>query len=94
MYLGVHSCILSLILHRAMASQSAKEQFLKQFEQIVEGVKQNKAKVSLGLFLLGAFVGCFLFNFVSHFGSDRLGQDDNVGVYPLYTCPASQDCRY
>ncbi|XP_072029875.1 coiled-coil domain-containing protein 93-like [Amphiura filiformis] len=30
---------------QAMASQSAKEQFLKQFEQIVDGVKQNKAKV-------------------------------------------------
>jgi hypothetical protein len=27
-----------------MAS-SAKEQFLKQFEQIVEGVKQNRVKV-------------------------------------------------
>ena len=32
-----------------MASQSAKEQFLKQFEQIVQGVKQNKAKVNYWL---------------------------------------------
>jgi len=31
---------------RAMASSSGREQFLKQFEQIVEGVKQNKTKVS------------------------------------------------
>ncbi|CAC5381609.1 Coiled-coil domain-containing protein 93 [Mytilus coruscus] len=30
---------------QAMGSQGTKEQFLKQFEQIVEGVKQNKAKV-------------------------------------------------
>ena len=30
---------------RAMSSQSTKEQFLKQMEHIVEGVKQNKAKV-------------------------------------------------
>jgi len=29
-----------------MASSSGREQFLKQFEQIVEGVKQNKTKVS------------------------------------------------
>jgi len=31
---------------RAMASSSGREQFLKQFEQIVEGVKQNRTKVS------------------------------------------------
>ncbi|VDI76881.1 Hypothetical predicted protein [Mytilus galloprovincialis] len=30
---------------QAMGSQGTKEQFLKQFEQIVEGIKQNKAKV-------------------------------------------------
>ena len=30
---------------RAMSSQANKEQFLKQFEQIVEGVEQNKGKV-------------------------------------------------
>lgn len=30
---------------QAMASQSNRDQFLKQFEQIVEGVKQNRAKV-------------------------------------------------
>ena len=30
-----------------MSSQANKEQFLKQFEQIVEGVKQNKNKVKL-----------------------------------------------
>jgi quinol monooxygenase YgiN len=28
-----------------MSSPANKEQFLKQFEQIVEGVKNNKAKV-------------------------------------------------
>lgn len=28
-----------------MSSAANKEQFLKQFEQIVEGVKNNKAKV-------------------------------------------------
>ncbi len=33
-------------LFRAMSSAANKEQFLKQFEQIVEGVKQNKNKVS------------------------------------------------
>jgi len=32
---------------RAMASASGREQFLKQFEQIVEGVKQNRTKVSI-----------------------------------------------
>ena len=31
--------------YRAMSSQANKEQFLKQFEQIVEGVEQNKGKV-------------------------------------------------
>ena len=30
---------------RAMSSAANKEQFLKQFEQIVEGIKNNKAKV-------------------------------------------------
>jgi len=30
-----------------MASLSGREQFLKQFEQIVEGVKQNRTKVSV-----------------------------------------------
>ena len=30
-----------------MSSQANKEQFLKQFEQIVEGVEQNKGKVKL-----------------------------------------------
>lgn len=30
---------------QAMSSTATKEQFLKQFEQIVEGIKQNKAKV-------------------------------------------------
>ena len=29
-----------------MSSQNQKEQFLKQFEQIVEGVKQNRTKVN------------------------------------------------
>lgn len=32
-----------------MASSSGREQFLKQFEQIVEGVKQNRTKVSISL---------------------------------------------
>lgn len=31
--------------NRAMASASGKEQFLKQFEAIIEGVKRNKEKV-------------------------------------------------
>jgi len=38
-------CTVSVI--RAMASASGREQFLKQFEQIVEGVKQNRTKVSI-----------------------------------------------
>jgi hypothetical protein len=29
-----------------MSSTSGKEQFMKQFDAIVEGIKQNKAKVS------------------------------------------------
>ena len=29
-----------------MSSQANKEQFLKQFEQIVDGVEQNKGKVT------------------------------------------------
>ena len=38
---------------RAMSSASNRDQFLKQFEQIVEGVKQNRAKVrsNWGVFL-------------------------------------------
>jgi len=39
-------CHLVSCVIRAMASSSGREQFLKQFEQIVEGVKQNKTKVS------------------------------------------------
>ena len=35
-----------------MSSQANKEQFLKQFEQIVEGVKQNKNKVKLQAWIL------------------------------------------
>jgi hypothetical protein len=31
---------------RAMSSASGKEQFMKQFDAIVEGIKQNKLKVS------------------------------------------------
>ena len=34
-----------------MANPGAKEQFLKQFENIVEGIKQNKAKVSNSVFV-------------------------------------------
>lgn len=33
------------VFNRAMASASGKEEFLKQFEAIVAGVKRNKAKV-------------------------------------------------
>lgn len=33
------------VFTRAMASTSGKEQFLKQFDEIVAGVKRNKAKV-------------------------------------------------
>ena len=40
-----------LNVSRAMANPGAKEQFLKQFENIVEGIKQNKAKVGNSLFL-------------------------------------------
>ncbi len=37
---------LRIVLYlRAMSSPANKEQFLKQFEHIVEGVKQNKMKV-------------------------------------------------
>jgi len=43
-YMDTVSADVSVI--RAMASSSGREQFLKQFEQIVEGVKQNKTKVS------------------------------------------------
>jgi hypothetical protein len=38
----VNNCL----LHRAMSSASGKEQFMKQFDAIVDGVKQNKVKVS------------------------------------------------
>jgi len=34
-----------IFYNRAMASSSGKEQFLKQFETIVLGVKRNKAMV-------------------------------------------------
>lgn len=34
-----------LLVLRAMSSPANKEQFLKQFEQIVEGIKQNREKV-------------------------------------------------
>lgn len=38
-----------------MANPGAKEQFLKQFENIVEGIKQNKAKVSITKHMLKSF---------------------------------------
>ncbi|TNN56351.1 Coiled-coil domain-containing protein 93 [Liparis tanakae] len=37
---------------RAMASSAAKEQFLRQMEQIVEGIKQNRIKLALWVFWL------------------------------------------
>lgn len=37
------------VCSRAMSSSSAKEQFLRQMEQIVEGIKQNRIKVCTGL---------------------------------------------
>lgn len=37
--------IMYIIYNRAMASSSGKEQFLKQFETIVAGVKRNKGMV-------------------------------------------------
>jgi len=40
---------------RAMASSSGREQFLKQFEQIVEGVKQNRTKVNTVTLFQSAF---------------------------------------
>jgi len=42
----VHT-VTSDLLSRAMASSAAKEQFLRQMEQIVEGIKQNRIKVRL-----------------------------------------------
>jgi len=36
---------IDIFYNRAMASTSGKEQFLKQFETIVAGVKRNKAMV-------------------------------------------------
>jgi len=46
------ACVISAdaSVFRAMASSSGREQFLKQFEQIVEGVKQNRTKVSVTTF--------------------------------------------
>ena len=42
-----------------MQSQANKDQFLKQFEQIVDGVKNNKAKVIIYLtFTLQAGIFC------------------------------------
>jgi Ethanolamine utilization protein EutJ (predicted chaperonin) len=38
----VNNCL----FYRAMSSASGKEQFMKQFDAIVDGVKQNKVKVS------------------------------------------------
>jgi len=35
-----------------MSSDANKDQFLKQFEQIVDGVKANKAKVSMRMLRL------------------------------------------
>ena len=49
-----------------MSSQANKEQFLKQFEQIVDGVKQNKNKVKLqtwNYFNLVAIFKFFLIEF-------------------------------
>lgn len=43
------------LFFRAMANPGAKEQFLKQFENIVEGIKQNKAKVSITKHMLKSF---------------------------------------
>lgn len=41
------STVAALLTFRAMASSSAREQFLRQMEQIVEGIKQNRMKVGL-----------------------------------------------
>ncbi|XP_065928887.1 coiled-coil domain-containing protein 93 isoform X3 [Magallana gigas] len=48
MYLNKEVSLLNSIhdnFRQAMANPGAKEQFLKQFENIVEGIKQNKAKL-------------------------------------------------
>ncbi|XP_014668977.1 PREDICTED: coiled-coil domain-containing protein 93-like [Priapulus caudatus] len=48
LYLDKEANLLNSIhdnFEQAMASPSTREQFLKQFEQIVEGVKQNRTKV-------------------------------------------------
>lgn len=39
--------LLLFFLFRAMASSGSREQFLRQMEQIVEGIKQNRMKVRL-----------------------------------------------
>jgi hypothetical protein len=39
-----------------MSSTSGKEQFMKQFDAIVEGIKQNKVKVST-IFLSAWYAG-------------------------------------
>lgn len=36
---------LPIVLFRAMASPTARDQFLRQMEQIVEGIKQSRMKV-------------------------------------------------
>lgn len=38
--------VVTSYIFRAMASSGAKEQFLRQMEQIVEGIKQNRIKVN------------------------------------------------
>lgn len=42
-----HPYQLLFFLSRAMASSGSREQFLRQMEQIVEGIKQNRMKVRL-----------------------------------------------
>ncbi|KAH0621344.1 hypothetical protein JD844_022515 [Phrynosoma platyrhinos] len=40
-----HSLLFGVYSFRAMASSGARDQFLRQMEQIVEGIKQNRMKV-------------------------------------------------
>ena len=62
---------------RAMSSPANKEQFLKQFEQIVEGVKNNKSKV-----ILSSITCVFIEqrNVLVHINS-TLGEKDEFEVF-------------
>lgn len=77
-----HPCqVFHFVLSRAMASSGSREQFLRQMEQIVEGIKQNRMKVwlpSLSLLKPGNYLSkaswIFVWTVIIHYMRCKLGK--------------------